>query len=65
MEGLNTSTHIGTIVGKLKEKLVLETDDTVYVIPKGCIIEVSSEDAYPHENTVDDIEDAAEYLNSV
>jgi len=56
------NTNIRTIVGKLKEKLVLETDDMIHVIPKGCIVEVSSEDEYPHENTNEDIDDAVKYL---
>jgi len=55
-----------TIIGKLREKLVIETDQdgepTIVVIPKGAIVEVSSEDEYPSTTTDEDIKDAVEYL---
>ena len=56
-----------TTVGKLKEPLVLETTEnnikTDVVIPKGCFVEVSSEDNYPHKTTDKDIEEAVNKLN--
>ena len=56
-------------VGKLKEKLVLESEvngePAIVVFPKGIIIEVSSEEEYPDDTTDKDLEDAAKYLKNL
>lgn len=55
-----------TTVGKLLEILVLETEQdgepVVVAYPKGSIVEVSSEDGYPHTVSTDNIEEAVKYL---
>lgn len=57
-----------TTIGKLKEMLVLESEQdgepTIIVIPKGCIVEVSSEEEYPDTVTDKDIEEAVLYLKN-
>jgi len=58
-----------TTIGKLKEMLVIETqidaETSIVVIPKGSIIEVSSEDDYPHTTSTMDIKEAVKYLKEV
>ena len=58
-----------TTIGELKEMLVLETqvdnDKSIVVIPKGSIIEVSSEDDYPHTTSTKDIKEAVKYLKEI
>ena len=53
-----------TTIGKLKELLVLESEEegepAIIVMPRGTIIEVSSEEEYPSTTTQKDIEEAAE-----
>lgn len=55
-----------TVIGKLKEKLVIESEQdgqaSIVVFPKGAIVEVSSENEYPHTTTDGDIKDAVDYL---
>lgn len=51
-----------TTIGKLKEKLVIESGDVLTVIPAGAIIEISSEDEYPHTISEEQLNDAVEYL---
>ena len=46
-----------TTIGKLLKELILETEKEIIVFPKGCIIEVSSEDDYEHEITDSNISD--------
>lgn len=57
---------MSTIIGKLKEMLVIETEQdgepAIVVFPKGCIVEVSSEDEYPCSLKDQDLKDACEYL---
>jgi len=55
-----------TIVGKLKEMLVLESEENgepaIVAFPKGSIVEVSSEDFYPDSVTDEAIQEALAYL---
>ena len=57
---------MSTIVGKLLELLAVETEvdgvKSTVVIPKGTVVEVSSEDEYPSYCTDEDFEEAANYL---
>lgn len=57
-----------TVIGKLEEMLVLETEQdgqpTIIVWPKGLIVEISSEDDYPETMTDKDVEDAVKYLKN-
>lgn len=55
-----------TTIGKLKEMLVMETEvdgeKSIVVIPKGLIVEVSSDDDYPSTMNKKDLQDAVKYL---
>ncbi len=53
-----------TTTGRLKEILVLETDKELIVFPAGIIVEISSEDDYPHEISDKQMDDAVEYLKN-
>ena len=57
-----------TMIGKLKEMLVLESEQhgepVIIVLPKGCIIEVSSEEDYPSTVTDKDIQEAVHSLQN-
>lgn len=50
------------IKGILVEKLVIQTDNELIVIPAGVIIEFSSNDEFEHQTTNKSIKDAVEYL---
>jgi len=56
-----------TTVGKLREILVLETEQdgelVIVAFPKGCIVEVSSEEEYQGTTTTQDIENAVHFLD--
>lgn len=58
-----------TTVGKLKEMLVLETEidgeSSVLVIPKGVIIEISSEDEYSSYMSDEDLKNVVKYLKDL
>ena len=53
-----------TTMGKLKEKLVIESGDILTVIPAGSIVEISSEDDYPHDVSEEQLEEAVDYLKN-
>lgn len=63
MDNIQESRFAGTTIGKLKEMLVMESDGKLIVIPKGSIIEVSSEEEYPHTVKDEDLADAVRYLS--
>jgi len=54
-----------TIIGELLKELILDTKKEIIVWPKGCIIEISSEDNYNHNITNKDIENAVEILKKL
>lgn len=54
-----------TIIGELLKELILDTKKEIIVWPKGCIIEISSEDDYNHNVTNKDIENAVEILEKL
>jgi hypothetical protein len=58
-----------TVVGKLKEMLVLETDidgeASIVVYPKGTVVEISSEETYPSYSKDKDFVEAAQYLKKI
>lgn len=55
-----------TTIGKLREKLVIESEldgePSIVVFPKGAIVEISSDDEYPHTISDKDMKEAVEYL---
>lgn len=57
-----------TIVGKLREALIIDTEENgmpiTKVIPRGAIVEISSSNDYPHTITDKDIIDLVKYIPS-
>ena len=56
---------MSSIIGKLKEKLVIESNNILTVIPAGVIVEISSEEDYPHTISKKQMYDAVKYLKKV